>query len=137
MNDRLAGDVTRNWRRLFLVYGVPSIAMTLVGNLSNSALAVAGTWTAGFAVMGTACLVNARRDHGPELVHKLVVGRPGVLDRVVEQSGEYEFEVVTVGRLGERARDFGKVIEVGLFALALTPVVGVFAGGEIERLGHG
>ena len=61
MNDRLVGDVTRNWSRLFLVYGVPSIAMQLVGNLSNSALAVAGTWTAGFAVMGTACLVNARR----------------------------------------------------------------------------
>ena len=61
MKDRLAGDVTRNWSRLFLVYGVPWIAMQLVGNLSNSALAVAGTWTAGFAVMGTACLVNARR----------------------------------------------------------------------------
>ena len=60
------GDVTRNWRRLFLVYGVPTIAMQLVGNLSNSELAVAGTWAAGFAVMGTACVANAlacRRVH--------------------------------------------------------------------------
>ena len=61
MKNRLAGDVTRNWGRLFLVYGIPSIAMQLVGNLSNSTPAVAGTWAAGFAVMGTACLINARR----------------------------------------------------------------------------
>ncbi len=56
-----AGDITRGWGRLFLVYGVPWIAMQLVGNLSNSTLAVAGTWAAGFAVMGTACVVNALR----------------------------------------------------------------------------
>ena len=55
------GDITRNWGRLLLTYGVPLIAMQLVGNLSDSALAVAGTWAAGFAVMGIACLVNARR----------------------------------------------------------------------------
>ena len=54
-----AGDITRRWGRLFLVYGVPSIAMQLVGNLSNSEPAVAVTWTAGFTVMGTACLANA------------------------------------------------------------------------------
>ena len=56
-----AADITRNWGRLFLVYGVPLLAMQLVGNLSDSTLAVAGTWTAGFGVMGTACLVNALR----------------------------------------------------------------------------
>ncbi len=44
-----------------LVYGVPWIAMQLVGNLSNSARAVASTWAVGFAVMGTTCLVNALR----------------------------------------------------------------------------
>ena len=44
-----------------LVYGAPSVAMQLVGNLSNSVLAVASTWAVGFAVMGTACLVNALR----------------------------------------------------------------------------
>ncbi len=54
-------DLTRSWGRLFLIYGVPWIVMQLVGNLSNSALAVAGTWAAGFAVMGTACVVNALR----------------------------------------------------------------------------
>ena len=56
-----AGDFTRSWGRLFLVYGVPWIAMQLVGNLSNSELAVASTWAAGFAVMGTSCVVNALR----------------------------------------------------------------------------
>jgi len=64
MKDRPAmegGDITRNWGRLFLTYGVPFIAMQLVGNLSNSALAVAGTWAAGFGVMGIACLSNALR----------------------------------------------------------------------------
>lgn len=61
MKDRQVGDITRRWGQLFLVYGVPSIAMQLVGNLSDSTSAVAGTWTVGFAVMGTACLVNARR----------------------------------------------------------------------------
>jgi hypothetical protein len=55
------GDLTRSRGRLFLVYGVPWIAMQLVGNLSNSELAVASTWAAGFAVMGTACVVNALR----------------------------------------------------------------------------
>ena len=59
--DGPAGDLTRGRGRLFLVYGVPLIAMQLVGNLSNSTLAVAGTWAAGFAVMGTACVVNALR----------------------------------------------------------------------------
>ena len=54
-------DLSRSWGRLFLIYGVPWIVMQLVGNLSNSALAVAGTWAAGFAVMGTACVVNALR----------------------------------------------------------------------------
>ena len=53
-------DITRSWRRLFLVYGVPIIAMQLVGNLSHNTLALAATWTVGFAVMGIACLANAR-----------------------------------------------------------------------------
>lgn len=35
--------------------------MQLVGNLSDSELAVAVTWAAGFAVMGAACVVNALR----------------------------------------------------------------------------
>ena len=64
MKDRLAmkgTDVTRRWSRLLLVYGLPFVVMQLVGNLSNSALAVASTWAVGFAVMGTACLVNALR----------------------------------------------------------------------------
>ena len=55
------GDITRGWGRFFFIYGVPWIAMQLVGNLSNSTLAVAGTWAAAFAVMGTACVVNALR----------------------------------------------------------------------------
>jgi len=54
-------DITRSRRRLLLVYGVPLVAMQLVGNLSHSTLAVAATWFVGFAVMGIACLANARR----------------------------------------------------------------------------
>ena len=65
MNGRPAegrnADLTRSRGRLLLVYGVPWIAMQLVGNLSDSELAVAVTWAAGFAVMGTACVVNALR----------------------------------------------------------------------------
>ena len=61
IEERPASDITRGWGRFLLVYGVPWIAIQLVGNLSDSTLAVASTWAAGFALMGTACVVNALR----------------------------------------------------------------------------
>ena len=56
-----ADDLTRNWGRILLVYGIPWLVIQLVGNLSDSALAVAIAWSASFGVMGIACVVNAVR----------------------------------------------------------------------------
>ena len=59
--DGPANDLTRGWGRLLLVYGIPWLAIQLVGNLSDTALPVAVTWTLAFTVMGVACVVNAVR----------------------------------------------------------------------------
>jgi len=59
--DGPANDLTRNWGRLLLVYGIPWLVIQLVGNLSDSTLTVAIAWSVSFAVMGTACVVNAVR----------------------------------------------------------------------------
>ena len=54
-------DVTRSRGRLLLFYGVPFLVIQLVGNLSDSELAVTIAWSVGFGFMGVVCIANATR----------------------------------------------------------------------------
>jgi hypothetical protein len=54
-------DLTRNWGRLLLFYGISFLVIQLAGNLSDSELAVAIAWSVSFGIMGVACVLNAVR----------------------------------------------------------------------------
>jgi hypothetical protein len=60
-------------------------------------------------------------------LHQVLVGRVGVLERVVQQAAHQQHHVVAVGRLGEQRRHLGEVVDVGLGRLALAALRDVLA----------
>lgn len=58
---RPASDLLSSRRTTILVYWIPSLAIGASGFLGASEPVLTVVWTLGFAVMGVACVVNARR----------------------------------------------------------------------------